>query len=717
MNKKILILYILGILFQEPCLHASAAAGGQNFVDQIKSFGNSVGDMFKGMGSMFGVVPAGYHCSWEIINDTDQEIDVYYQNFISVMGGFFQCADSSASDSLHAIQPYQATFSYAPASSASSSTASASATSGTTPPPPPPPTSGLYSQIKYYFAMFMGSSPAGSSLKGSTKGTNFYQEYQLNLGKEGDNSISYYHIYTGKRFVNGNVTHMVMAEMAGANDPDAKGTDAAGNLTFGSNLGQIDPNATSNSAPAGSVYFYNTTSQSVQLTITLSDGTKYLDISLEPLSYNQLSCPSPITINGSKLVFGGTSSFKTITVPAITAQGSNYIFEIYQDAGQASPNAAIQGFNPGNYDVCVSSNMRDISPQKAILWIESVAQKNTPAKGQKAPTPNSGDYDLPGQVWMAYQTPSVTTLQKVTLGNPTALQFIRPSLADQIGYLYFVYVNTQTDAQAKSFITNFLSGNFGSAIKQQAISTINTTIDITKVETVAASAKIVGTISSQEKTLSSKNTQQVSEEQPSPIALSSQLAQQVLTGKIPSNSARLQDPTTNVTGYLLGIDVFTSFAGSVCPISYYQLSPATISIDTLAGILGQYLKDPKVPTADIISAQISTWLQSYIENPKSVQPLIVSFLSKYGASTLFDTKGALTKGGQQRVNSFVNGLVSLANPPILYSPISAQSPAYTPPANMPGAPKLADSTDTTVAHDTLAPTKISTSKSSGAAKS
>ncbi len=697
MNKKIIILYVLGIFFHASFLHASASAGGKNFVDQIKGFGNTIGDMFKGMGGMFGVVPDGYHCSWEVINDSDQEIDIYYKNFISVMGGFFPSSPDVSSSTLHAVQPYQATFAYVPVAPAS-----ASSTSGTTPPPPAPPTSGFYSKVKYYFAMFMGSSPAGSSTHGSTQGTTLYQEYQLTLGQKDDNSINYYHVYTGKRFVGGNVVHMPMVEIVGFNNPDAKEDDKKCNLIFGSNLGQIDPNPSEKSAPAGSVYFYNTTSKPVQLTITLSDGVKYLDITLEPFSYNLFSCPPPITINDSTLAFGGASPFKVIKVPLITAQGSDYIFEIYQDVGQATPSVAIQGFNPGNYDICVSSNIRDISPQQATLWIQSVAQKTVSAsKDKKAPAVAPTDYDLPGQVWMVYQSASANVMQKVTLGNPTVLKFIRPSLADQIGYVYFIYVHTQADSQATTFVTDFLKGSFGDAMKQQAISTINAKIDVTKVDN-ASDQKIVGTIANQNKVISSGGVQGNADQalltiKPSPMALSNQLAQQVLSGKIPSNIARLQDDSINVTGYVLGIDVYTSFGGTTSPISYYKLTPATISLDTLAGVFGQYLKDPKIPTSDVMNAQISTWLQAYIKDAQSVKPLIVAFLVTYGSKDLFDSKGALTKGGQQRVNSFVNGLVSLANPPILYSPVSAQSPAYTPPANMPGAPQSKDSTPAAVA--------------------
>ena len=350
----------------------------------------------------------------------------------------------------------------------------------------------------------------------------------------------------------------------------------------------------------------------------------------------------------------------------------------------------------------MSSNIRDISPQQVTLWIQSVAQKATSAgKDSKAPAVVPTDFDLPGQVWMAYQSASVTVMQKATLENATILQFIRPSLSDQIGYVYFIYVNTQTDSQSTAFINNFLNGKCGAAMKQQAISTINTKIDITKVGKDSNSI-VTGTIESQNKVISSGGAQGSSDQtvltiKPSPMALSNQLAQQILSGQIPSNIARLQDVSTGVTGYVLGVDVFTSFGGTTVPISYYQLNPATISIDTLAGVFGQYLKDPKVPTADVMNAQISTWLKTYIKDPKSVQPLIVAFLVTYGSKDLFDSKGALTKGGQQRITSFVNGLVSLANPPILYSPVSTQSPAYAPPAGMPGAPTIAAKASAAVA--------------------
>ena len=42
MSKKIIVLYILGMIFQATYLHADAKAGFENFADQIKNFGNSV---------------------------------------------------------------------------------------------------------------------------------------------------------------------------------------------------------------------------------------------------------------------------------------------------------------------------------------------------------------------------------------------------------------------------------------------------------------------------------------------------------------------------------------------------------------------------------------------------------------------------------------------------------------------------------------------------
>ena len=399
----------------------------------------------------------------------------------------------------------------------------------------------------------------------------------------------------------------------------------------------------------------------------------------------------------------------------MTIQGNNYIFEIYQDVGQASANVAIQGFNPGNYDICVSSNMRDISPQQAVLWIESVAQQNA----QKPPVSNPGNYDLQGQVWMVYQSASVTTMQKVELGTPTTLHFTRPPLADQIGYLYFIYVNTQTDADAKNFINNFLSGVFGTAIKKQALSVINTAIDLNKIEkSLVSEQKNAGTVIDQENIAAGKNKVVSAVTDSSPMTLSNTLAQEVLSGTVPANIARLQDPTKNITGYLLGVDVFTSFGGQLPPISYYQLTPATISFDTLANLLNQYIDSTKIKSlrsntntantknkidaqsqiSDAMNAQITTWFGDYVsKGSQAVQAEIVAFLSKYGSATLFDSKGALTKGGLNRVKSFVNGLVSLANPPILYSSIITQSPAYAVITGMPGASGSVATTTTVAA--------------------
>ena len=688
MKQKVIMLYLLGILFQESFLYGAAAGGFQNFVQQMKSVGETIKEMGESFPTMFGVVPDGYTCSWEVINDSDKEIDIYYQNFISVMGGFFEVSDNSPSYSLHAIQPYHATFSYSLVSPTPIQQASTTSTT-TTSPISAPPTSGFYSAIKYYFALFMGYSAAETSSTGGTmQGTNFYKEYQLNLGKKDDKSVSYYHVYTGRRFVHGKAVHMPMVEIAGVYNPSLTGDNAKGNIVFASNLGQIDPHATSQTSPAGSVYFYNTTSQPVNLSVKLKDGSKYIDILLEPLSYNMLSCPPDKTLNGSTLTFGGALLFKSIVVPLMTVQGNNYIFEIYQDEGQSSPNVAIQGFCPGNYDMCVGSNIRDISPQQAILWIESVAQKNFKTQAEKsAPDVSPTDYDLPGELWMVYQSPSVNHIKKASLGALTTLDFIRPTIADQVGYLYFVYVNTQDDTKAQMFIANFLQGKNGSVIKKQVISTINTPMDLYKVESSEKQKSLTGqTVNGQKADFfhGQKAVKSVGSGL-SPVVFSNQLAQEILSGQVPANISCIQDVSTGLKGYLLGIDVFTPFAGQIAPISYYQLPPSTIVVDILAQIIEQYLQknDSKTPpTTDQIAAQILGtppyvlgWLQNYIKNPDSVQPLIISFLSQY-SSPLFDKKSVLTNGGKQRIASFVNGLVSLANPPISYSQVSANLPAY-----------------------------------------
>ena len=698
MKQKVIMLYLLGILFQESFLYGAAAGGFQNFVQQMKSVGETIKEMGESFPTMFWVVPDGYTCSWEVINDSDKEIDIYYQNFISVMGGFFEVSDNSPSYSLHAIQPYHATFSYSLVSPTPIQQASTTSTT-TTSPISAPPTSGLYSAIKYYFALFMGYSAAETSSTGGTmQGTNFYKEYQLNLGKKDDKSVSYYHVYTGRRFVHGKAVHMPMVEIAGVYNPSLTGDNAKGNIAFASNLGQIDPNATATTPPAGSVYFYNTTSQPVNLSVNFADMSQYVNVTLEPLSYNLLSCPPNKTLNGSTLSFGGASQFKSIIVPSITIQGNNYIFEIYQDTGQSSPNVAIQGFSPGNYDMCVGSNLRDISPQQAILWIQSVAQKNTPAQGQKAAATDSGAYDLPGQVWMVYQSGSTVLSKKVVLGTPTTLNFMRPTLVDKIGFIYFMYIKTQDDSKSQTFISNFLNGKIGVAIKQQMISTINASINLSKVEkSLVASTQKGGSVKSQENAFSpSSGSQGLSGEQKSPMALSNSLVEEVLSGTLPADSGQFQDPSINITGLLLGVDVFTSFAGPVPQNSYYQLNPAIISMDTLTSILGQFLDSTKIKPLgansqalqDAINAQVATWMSDLsTKGSDAVKAEIATFIAQYGLAIFQGTAaGTLNTFGTSCVANFVTGSISLVNPPILYNQISVQLPAYTPPAGMPGAP-------------------------------
>jgi|GEM_PF-6609749 len=648
----------------------------QNFVGSMQSFFDQTKTMFEGMPQMFGVAPAGYSYSFEIINDSDQLVTIYLQQIKAVMGGYFP-GDIQYQ---HTLNPYQASF---PTTSITSTPSSNSASATTS----APSTNGWYKNLDYYFAIFMGASPVGSSVAPN----NFYKQYLLQLGAKNDTSVVYYHVFTGKRIITGSIAHMPMVEVVGVINPAAKGDDVKSNLVFDTALTQMN--------------FYNTTSQSVPLVVTTADGKQYANVTIEPNSYNMLFCPDAMSFRGSSLAFGGSSPFKTIPLSKIGVQNSIYTFEIYQDAGQQGLQAGIQGFNSGNYDQCVSTNVRDISPQQATLWVQSLAQQNDATSTGAGSS--GGNFDLPGQVWMVYKTPSMQVMQKCAVGNVTNLQFTRPSLQDQIGHLYFIYVNTQDDNKATVFINNFLQGKFGTSAVQQAMAIINTPINIQDVSALSTASTATGVTAQQQiqaitatnsslaVTASSKNATM-----PSPTSISAQIAQQVLSGTVPSNLARLQDPSTQQTGYLLGIDVYTPFGGILSPISYYQLNPVVLSVETLSGLLNQYIDVSKVQSVDI-NSQVMQWLSAYIQNSATAQTAVNQFLTQYGLntnakdsngnpicneSTCIVNNATLTKHGTQVVASFVNGLVSLANPPILYQPVVFQIPASTPPKGMPGAP-------------------------------
>ena len=183
-------------------------------------------------------------------------------------------------------------------------------------------------------------------------------------------------------------------------------------------------------------------------------------------------------------------------------------------------------------------------------------------------------------------------IKKASLGALTTLDFIRPTIADQVGYLYFVYVNTQDDTKAQMFIANFLQGKNGSVIKKQVISTINTPMDLYKVESSEKQKSLTGqTVNGQKADFfhGQKAVKSVGSGL-SPVVFSNQLAQEILSGQVPANISCIQDVSTGLKGYLLGIDVFTPFAGQIAPISYYQLPPSTIVVDILAQIIEQYLQ-------------------------------------------------------------------------------------------------------------------------------
>lgn len=638
------ILYICFWLTAHCSLYSTDLGPLSSIYGGIKSIVGTVGSksFWDGVGRSFGASPSGYIVNFEVCNDSHQTVNVGLKGIASFMGAYFPSAKGVYNkQTLHSLMQNTGTT----ASKAS------------------------YNDEEFYFDLYM-------STKSNPDDSPIYKQTFTQLGIKNDPKIYYYHAYTNRTLSKGEWKHGVGVEMLGYKNPGGQGEEA-GNVNVTSqlsnlvlyNTSQNDFNVTltyngKNYAVTVEKDSYNTLTVPTEKS---SDGTATPKFSLRPntITYNYTTSSSSSSSSGSKVVRLASEGF----------EGYTYIVESFQDSGE-NVNIGIQGLTPGHYDQAVTSRVRDITPCSASFWYESVAQAGKDA--------SSASVDLPGQVWVVYQGQDSSVKSKVEAGKAVSWDLVRPLIRQGDQKVMFLYVATSSDKDAEAFVDGFIGGTVGASVLK------NYNDQLAK-----QFAQSTSSVSGSNLSLDDSNSDKGSDKE---TAAEMQQNIKALIGDLDVDAGRMVDTTTNVSGYLLGADVFSP-KGVGAGNYYYTLSPSIIDLNSLTQLVLSYVDTSKLPGATAtgspssaadkdastsektttssttsaeatVEAEVKTWLKDYVANPSTVKALVTAYLQKYGKSSIVDASGKLNQFGQYRVDAIVSGKVSLEFPPMKLSTVT-----------------------------------------------
>lgn len=674
----------------------------------VEHAGESVGTFFR---NMF-VDPAGFYYNYAIFNDSNQDITAGVVHQDMVMGGQFASAAGityqAYAQSLYQHQPspllatdpyLQQTFSTVYQSGATTGAWPFVATAGV---------SSIYANsINVSFNLFISttmSDPRTNPL------VNDMMIDTSAAGKANGRRIYVYHIFTKKVLQQGNYVHMPSAEQIGYDSVLPADKSNVGVVLIPQSAAYANKNSLMNlSSTLSSLVLYNNTASFFVMSL-LYAGKPY-EVLLEPYSFANLGAPPTAQDATASTAQAAVPSFslrpnvinfyisdvtaKHSTTPDVvfplSAQGfdnASYVLEVYQDAGKGYE-AGLQGFLPGNFDQ-PTNNARDITPTPCTFWYESAAQYTTSAQNELTTLEKSASaasdslkeaqqavqaapymYDAPGQVWVASSTNSFAPF-KVTPGTAANWSLVRPLVIQKQMFIYFLYVQTQDDTVAQTFIQNFLTGAIGTTEKKMLLSPLGSTASMQV--NVSAGGHVTGQAADAKVELT------IEEKIESALAT------------LPQDLGHMVDSSKTV-GWLLGSDIFLP-SGTGVNNFYYQLEPVTIQMATVAQIIALYLDaatftlpaGADASTFDVSTLyvdQVVSWVTGYLANSAQVEQEITQFICAHGKASMLDVPATavgqngqitnrsavskLSAAGAAALQRIVHGPVSIANPPVQYS--------------------------------------------------
>jgi|GEM_PF-1663823 len=653
----------------------------------IKNIGKTIGsrDFWEGMGKSFGRPAFNYTYSFEIWNDSNIPIYVDQEGIASFMGAYFPSARG-----IYGKKKLPSLFDTTKDS----------------------PSNISVSGAQYYFNLYISKNShvkkldsinTNSISKKSQKNLIYTENLtQLPL-KQNDPTVHYYHVYTHRKFDHGKTVHVPKVEMLGTQNASARKDADKGNVVVNNQLSSLS--------------FYNSSDKDVK--VSLMYGIVPYTFTIEKHSHNVLNVPTQpdvssksevskvkidtlkpaddviiqsdlenknlfnsqvvekeipvlenLTHDMSKQAVNGpdktfslrpnnlsfsahdsltniSQNFRKIVLPTTGFDQTPHTLEIFEDKGK-SIEVGMQGFTTGNYDQAVMTKSRDLTPIPCKFWYQSALQAQA----------SEGYIDLPGQVWIAYAGADSIIKSKVTVSEVVSWSLVRPLVLQGDQFVYFVYVATTDDDKAEKFVTSFMQKTIGKDLIDQYEKTVSDPIGLSHF-----SAHIVGT-----------NAQ--NDDKSSGLTISAVEQAATLMGSLTVSNGLMQDSKTGVHGYLLGADVFTP-KGIGSGNYYYLLQPSVMSSNQIVTLVAGCLDMDKISASNdqayqALTLVVDTWLEGYIKDAAGTKSQVRSYLIKYGNYQVVDSANKLTKFGNNRLKTIMDGKVSLKFPPTKLSTVINQ---------------------------------------------
>ncbi len=391
-------------------------------------------------------------------------------------------------------------------------------------------------------------------------------------GEQNSTKMNYFRAYLGKDVAGGTYVYSQKVENLGYTY-----TPPTGALTTAQQA-DVKNAITMGSALAGLVIYNNTASDLIigysskaGMTAMQQTDCDLFYGTIEQFSFGLLnptplqqppaaSSPSLTLPLGTLGIFiGGTTTTNVLAMPTTVMAGQQYTVEIYQDT---------QGYHMGFQALVAAhdvpySRVKDVTPVPCIFWYKSAAQAKA---GSSA---GSGTlYDASGQIWLILMGSDPNVYFQVPLGQAVTFNLARPAIGQKC-WLYCVYVATTDSGKAAQFIENIIAGtNNGQQVFQGYIDKAKTQFAAmqTSLGTQVITPGVNGAPASINPAMTGANPT---------ITVPQSLLNMAINGMLDAQYDTIFDDSLNISGGLLGADVYLSQGMPLSSAAYYELDPSS----------------------------------------------------------------------------------------------------------------------------------------------
>lgn len=461
-----------------------------------------------------------------------------------------------------------------------------------------------------------------------------YTEDHYTLGQKHDKTVYSYHTFQNSDGSNGAEKIGVVATTADFSGMIYNGSGSASTVTFPWNGKSVTVPVES-----GSFNGLSSTSKNVLRPSTLKLGSTNIAVGAQGLG-SKVKSGTGSTAKATVLptrynyeIISGGGGIETGIAPGNFKQPGSEIVSGSSSVSGAVPITLYASTSYGNTSqesvVPAPANIRDITPMECNIW-------NQPGGSSSTVSKNPIGLNFPWQpLWFAYTGEAINSdgtlvespIGIIPAGKCLSLSLLRPSVSEKVAKLYLVLLNTTDQSEAQSFFNVLLK----------------TTLPSYDVKTPAA-------------------------------ALTAQQKNTLLDSKLDDDVGYLY--ANNLTGIIVGMDIFTSYGMASSGPYYYMVSPPMLSLGNVMSTFTQSLTNLTSTSQTALWTNLQKWAQNYNSNPTAVRQEVETFLIQNGPPSMVTktgNAGSLNKAGLAFLSTVLYGPTSVTKMPIWYNMAAATS--------------------------------------------